>query len=85
MSETEKRDGRVDLVELADGGAGVVVEIRRGRGATARLDAMGIRPGVKVAKVSGFRMRGPVTVRVGRATVAVGHGMASAVIVDEEK
>lgn len=73
---------RVSLADLAEGAAGVVVEVLRGRTGAARLEAMGIRLGVRITKVSGFHLRGPVTVRVGRALVAVGHGLASGVIVE---
>jgi ferrous iron transport protein A len=42
---------------------------------------MGIRPGILITKVSGQRLRGPVTARVGRSHIAMGHGMASKVVV----
>jgi len=82
-SPDEKRAAeRVSLVDMEDGDEGTVVEVRRGRNGTARLDGIGIRVGVKVRKVSGFRLRGPVTVRVGHSHVAIGYGMASNVFVD---
>jgi len=64
---------------------------RRGRGfmrhrstgfAGRRLEALGIRPGMKVTKISSMLFRGPVTLRVGNAQVAIGFGMANRIIVE---
>lgn len=74
-----------NLVEMGMGHEGAVVEIQGGLGFTRRLDAMGIRPGVRLAKTSGSYLRGPVTVRVGNAQLAVGFGMASRIFVTPEK
>lgn len=73
------------LVEMGMGQEGVVVEIQGGLGLTRRLEAMGIRPGVNLAKTSGPYLRGPVTVRLGNAQVALGFGMASRAIVQIEE
>ncbi len=48
-----------------------------------RLSALGIRPGKRITKISAMLMRGPVTVQVDRAQVAVGFGMASRIIVEQ--
>jgi ferrous iron transport protein A len=47
-----------------------------------KLDALGIRPGKEVVKVSAQWMRGPVLLRIGSTEVAVGFGMARHIIVD---
>jgi Fe2+ transport system protein FeoA len=44
------------------------------------LQALGIRPGKKITKVSSFR-RGPVTVRIDNTHVAIGFGMADRIVV----
>ena len=72
------------LVEMAAGREGEVLSIEGGHGVTARLDAMGIRPGVTLVKVTGPHLHGPVTVRVGSARVAIGFGMALKVFVAAE-
>jgi len=46
-----------------------------------RLNAMGIRPGGRITKVSSMFMRGPVTVRVGQTQLALGFGMARRILV----
>ena len=73
------------LVEMGMGQKGVVAEVRGGHGLKRRLDAMGIRRGVRLAKTSGPYLRGPVTVRVGNAQMALGFGMASRVFVETEE
>lgn len=47
-----------------------------------RLSALGIRPGKRVTKVSSMFMRGPVTIQVGNAQVAIGFGMAKRILVE---
>ena len=67
---------------MQNGQSGVVVEIRGGRSITSRLDALGIRPGHRVTKVGSMFMRGPVTIQIGNAQVALGFGMANKVLVE---
>jgi ferrous iron transport protein A len=62
--------------------AGVVAEIRSGFGLVRRLDVMGIRPGTRLEVTSRSPLRGPVTVRVGNAQIALGFGMAGKIIVE---
>ena len=74
--------GQVTLTQMHTGQSGMVVGIRGGHGMVNRLDALGIRPGKRIAKVSSMFMRGPVTIQVDRARVAVGFGMANRIIVE---
>jgi ferrous iron transport protein A len=69
------------LVHMRNGQRGVVVAIKGGHGMVSRLSALGIRPGRKITKVSAMFMRGPVTIQVDNAEVAIGFGMARRVIV----
>ena len=73
---------RVALTDMRAGQEGVVKEVQSGHGLAKRLDAMGIRPEVRLTVTSGHYFRGPVTVRVGNAQVALGHGMAGKIIVE---
>jgi len=75
----------VCLGEMRRGQKGVVRELLGGRGMTQRLAAIGIRPGQEIVKTSGPFMRGPVTVRIGNAQMALGFGMARRVIVEVEE
>ena len=72
---------QVTLTRMRTGQSGIVVQIQGGHGLINRLNALGIRPGRRITKVSSMFMRGPVTVQVDRAQVAIGFGMASRILV----
>ncbi len=76
------RSGQVALSHMRAGQSGTVVGIDGGRGLVRRLSAMGVRPGLRITKVSSMFMRGPVTVRVGRTQLALGFGMARRILVE---
>jgi len=61
-----------------------VLEILGGPGLENRLMSMGIYPGREITKFSHFALRGPVTIKIGRSVVAIGHGMARKIIVEAE-
>ena len=71
----------ITLAQLKSDQSGIVVDIQGGRRMTDRLNALGIIPGKKITKTSAMLMRGPVTIEVDRAEVAIGFGMASRVVV----
>jgi len=70
------------LARMQTGQSGVVVQIQGGHGLVNRLNSLGIRPGKRITKLSSMIMRGPVTVQVDRAQVAIGFGMANRIIVE---
>ena len=72
------------LTQLGEKQTAMVKEIEGGHGVAGRLAALGIRPGKHVTKVSSHFWHGPVTVRVGKAQVAIGHGMARKILVEVE-
>ena len=63
---------------------GRVLEIHGGLGLQDRLMSMGIYPGREITKLSGFALRGPVTIKVERTVFALGHGMANKIMVEIE-
>ena len=73
---------QITLVRMQTGQSGIVVQIQGGHGLVNRLNALGIRLGKRITKVSSMLMRGPVTIQVDRAHVAIGFGMASRIIVE---
>ena len=75
----------IPLTDLDEGESGKVIEIVGGRGIHQKLDALGIRIGVKVKKVSSLMLRGPVVIMVGNTQIAIGRGMAQRIIVEVEK
>lgn len=77
MTDREK----LTAAHMPTGQGATVVEILGGHGLVSRLDALGIRPGKRITKISAAFMRGPVVIRVDRAEVAVGFGMARKIVV----
>ena len=76
---------QLTLRQMEIGQTGTVIGILGGRGLIRRLEALGIRPGKKVTKISSTLFRGPVTLRVDNAQVAVGFGMTNRIIVEADK
>jgi len=79
------QEGQLTLAEMKTGQTGIVVGVLGGHGLIQRLDALGIRPGKKVTKLSSTLFRGPVMFRVNNTQVAVGFGMAKKIIVEAAK
>ena len=73
------------LNQMEEGESGRVIEIQGGHGFVHRLEALGIRPGQKVTKFSAGFLRGPVTVQVGTAQIAIGFGMARRIVVEPDE
>jgi len=82
---TTHQNEQLTLAEMKTGQTGTVVGVLGGHGLIQRLDALGIRPGKKVTKLSSTLFRGPVTLRVNNSRVAVGFGMAKKIIVEVDK
>jgi len=76
-------DGKqVTLARMRAGQSGMVLRIEGGHGIVNRLNALGIISGKRITKISSMLMRGPVTIEVDRAQIAIGLGMASKIIVE---
>jgi ferrous iron transport protein A len=73
---------QLTLANMDAGQTGTVIEILGGRGLTHRLEALGIRPGKKVSKISSMLFHGPVTLRTNHTQVAIGFGMANKILVE---
>jgi len=73
----------IPLTELAAGKAATVRRLAGGGGLRSRLSSLGLRPGVSVTKVSAGLLSGPVVVRIQGSQIAVGHGMARRIMVEE--
>ncbi len=82
---TMYQNEQLTLAEMRTGQTGTVVGVLGGHGLIQRLDALGIRSGKRVTKLSSTLFRGPVILRVNNAQVAVGFGMARKIIVELDK
>ena len=76
---------RIPLTDMETRGTGTIAEIRGGREVNNRLGALGVRPGVKVTKISSVSARGPVVVQVGGTQVSFGFGISCKIIVQVER
>lgn len=74
---------RLTLIQMKEHEKGVVVEISGSITLRHRMMSMGIYAGREITKLSHFALNGPVTIRVGRTVLALGHGMAGKVILEE--
>ena len=70
------------LTQLKAKQAATVKEIHGGEGVIKRLSSLGIRPGKKIVKISSHFWRGPETIMVDKAKVAIGHGIAHKIVVE---
>ena len=76
-------DGKlVTLRQMQLGQKGKVAQIQGGFRLVNRLNALGVRPGTRITKLSSMIMRGPVTIQSGNTQLAVGFGMANKIIVE---
>ncbi len=73
---------QITVARMQEGQAGKVVQISGGHGLINRLDALGIRPGKRITKISSMFMRGPVTIQIDNTQVAIGFGMTNKIIVE---
>lgn len=73
------------LARMISGQAGTVVQIAGGQNLTQRLQALGIRPGKRITKVSSMFGHGPVTIQVDSMQIAIGFGMSGKIIVELDK
>ncbi len=72
------------VAQMEAGQSGRIIDVAGGRGLVRRLEAMGIRPGKRITKISSMFMRGPVTIQINNAQVGIGFGMAKRILVELE-
>jgi ferrous iron transport protein A len=75
---------KISLLTLKENQKAKVVECSGGQSLQDRLLSMGIYPGKEIIKLSHFALKGPVTIKVGRSVIALGHMMAGRIMVETE-
>ena len=75
----------ISLLDLKPRETATVMEIKGGQALANRLNALGIRPGKQITKVSSHFSNGPVTVLVDRAQIAIGHSMADKIMLSIDR
>jgi len=69
------------LNSMKAGEGGTLIRVDGGHRMVERLAALGIRPGKRVTKISSMFMRGPVTIQIDEAQVAIGYRMSNKIII----
>jgi len=82
IDKSETEANLVSVAQMRAGQRGKIVKIDGGHGLERKLEALGIRPGKEVTKISAQWMRGPVLLQQDNTQVALGFGMASKVLVE---
>ncbi|NQT46972.1 MAG: ferrous iron transport protein A [Candidatus Omnitrophica bacterium] len=75
----------IDLTEMDAGELGVISEVQGGHDMARRLQSMGVRPGKRIKKVSSHFWRGPQTVEIDKAQVAIGFSMATKIFIEVQR
>ena len=72
------------MLQMKRNQRGRVLDISGGSALLGRMMSMGLYPGREITKVDQMALRGAVTIKVGRAVIALGHGMAAKIILEIE-
>ncbi|HQP91970.1 MAG TPA: FeoA family protein [Candidatus Omnitrophota bacterium] len=82
MVDPSKNTVPLSLARLKRGQKAKIVEVVSGKEAARRLSSLGLRRGATIMKFSAFALYGPVTVKVGSTTLALGHSVAEKILVE---
>ena len=74
----------VTAAQMITGQVGEVVDIEGGHMLHSRLEALGVRTGKRIRKVSAGFMRGPSVFEVDGCNIAIGFGMAAHILIMTE-
>lgn len=72
------------MIQMKENQKGKVVEVCSRTTLANRLQSMGIYKGREITKLSHFALNGPIAIKVGRATLALGRAMAGKIILEIE-
>lgn len=76
---------QMSLTDVADNQLVSVVEVQGGHALRGRLQALGIRPGVRISKIAQSLGNGPLVVRTGQSQTALGRGICACIFVEAVK
>ena len=72
----------ISLIDLPDGSIATIKSVKGGHGLIQKLEALGIREGKEIKRVSRQWMKGPIIIRAGQTELAIGYGMARRIMVE---
>jgi Fe2+ transport system protein FeoA len=76
-----KEEKVVTAAAMVAGQSGAVLSVDGGHTLLGRLEALGIRPGKKLRKVSSSFLQGPAVFDVEGYSIAIGFGMANRILI----
>ena len=80
MTSDEKKI--IPLSKMGVNKSGIIISLEGGAKFHARLQALNLRIGKRIKKISTNPFRGPIVVEIDRSRLALGHGMANKVMVE---
>ncbi|HTZ11077.1 MAG TPA: FeoA family protein [Candidatus Margulisiibacteriota bacterium] len=75
---------KISLIQMKEKQKAKILEISGSANLQNKLMNLGLCPGREITKLSHMALRGPVTIKVYRSVLALGHSMAEKVIVEVE-
>jgi len=75
---------RISLVQFKVNHKGKVIEILGSANLQNKLMNIGVYKGKEITKLSHIGLRGPVVIKSGRSILALGHGVATKIIIGVE-
>lgn len=76
--------GKISLVQMKGNQKGKIHDIAGSETLHQKLAHIGVYKGREILKVNHVGLRGPVVVKVGRGILALGHTIATKILVDVE-
>lgn len=73
---------KISLVQIKANHKGKIIEILGSPNLQNRLMSLGVYKGKEVSKLSHIGLKGPVVIKAGRSVLALGHSVASKIIVE---
>ncbi|MCS7150972.1 MAG: ferrous iron transport protein A [Endomicrobia bacterium] len=71
-----------DLTQVKAGQKYKIVEILGGHRLQKKLDALGIRIGIEIKKITSISSKGPIIIQIAETQLALGYGIAKKIIVE---
>ena len=75
---------KISLIQAKENIKVKVIELTGGGRLHQKLMSLGVYEGREITKLSHIGLKGPVVIRAGRSILALGHGIASKIIVGAE-
>ncbi len=75
---------KLSLVQIKANRKGRIIEISGSQNLQSKLMSLGLYKGKELTKLSHIGLRGPVVIKSGRSILALGHSVATKIIVEQQ-